>query len=111
MRAYQNLEETQRGSATWITLNRPQERNAFNPAMIDELTAAVAHAGSNAETGALVPAGAGAGSCVGTDLTWLRGMPSYAHQENVADAPRVSRQGQEGMRPFLEKRPACFAKS
>ena len=36
-----------------------------------------------------VLAGAGAGFCAGADLTWMREMAAYTHDENVADALRL----------------------
>src|SRR5438874_10880616 len=89
MAEYQHIQGEQRGPALWLTLNRPEVRNAFNPAMIAELTAVFTGIAGDGETRAVVLAGAGAGFCAGADLTWMRAMAAYTHDENVADALRL----------------------
>src|SRR5205823_4307797 len=42
------------------------------------------------ETRVVVLAGAGASFCAGADLTWMREMAAYTHDENVADALRLA---------------------
>ena len=80
----------QRGPALWITLNRPEVRNAINPGLIADLTAAFAGVGAGGETRAVVLAGAGTHFCAGGDLAWMREAVSYSQAENVADALRVA---------------------
>src|SRR5919199_1216664 len=87
---YQHVQVEQRGPALWVTLNRPAVRNAFNPAMIAELTALFTGIEADGETRVVVLAGAGAGFCAGADLTWMREMATYTHDENVADALRLA---------------------
>src|SRR5207244_8144926 len=87
--AYQCVHVEQRGPALWVTLNRPEVRNAFNPAMIAELTALFTGIAGDGETRVVVLAGAGASFCAGADLTWMREMAAYTHDENVADALRL----------------------
>src|ERR671937_518808 len=86
---YQHVQVEQRGPALWVTLNRPAVRNAFNPAMIAELTALFTGVEGDGETRVVVLAGAGAGFCAGADLTWMREVAAYTHDENVADALRL----------------------
>lgn len=87
---YQYVDTEQVGPVLRVTLNRPQVRNAFNPIMIGELIDAFAGvtAPNGTEDGArvVVLAGAGAAFCAGADLTWMREMAEYTHDENVADA-------------------------
>src|SRR5437899_4173898 len=87
--AYQHIQIEQRGPSLWVTLNRPEVRNAFNPAMIAELTALFTGIAGDDETRVVVLAGAGASFCAGADLTWMREMAAYTHEENVADALRL----------------------
>src|SRR5438105_6685775 len=86
---YQYVQSEHHGPALWVTLNRPEVRNAFNPAMIAELTAVFTGVEGAGETRVAVLAGAGAGFCAGADLTWMREMAAYTHDENVADALRL----------------------
>src|SRR5947207_14124068 len=89
MAEYQHIQVEQRGPALWLTLNRPAVRNAFNPAMIAELTALFTGVEGDGETRVVVLAGAGAGFCAGADLTWMHGMAGYTHGENGADPLRL----------------------
>src|SRR5919198_307216 len=86
---YQHVQVERRGPALWVTLNRPTVRNAFNPAMIAELTALFTGVEGDGETRVVVLAGAGAAFCAGADLTWMREMAAYTHDENVTDALRL----------------------
>ena len=53
----------------WITLNRPEERNAMNDALLDELDKAFAAAEPDLEVKVVVVKGAGLDFCVGQDLS------------------------------------------
>jgi 2-(1,2-epoxy-1,2-dihydrophenyl)acetyl-CoA isomerase len=58
----------------WITLNRPEQRNAVNAEMRDELIAVLTDARTNAGIRALVLTGSGKGFCTGADLSGPRGQ-------------------------------------
>ena len=53
----------------WIRLDRPDQLNAFNEAMGDELEAAFIEAGANDAVGAIIVTGNGRSFCAGADLT------------------------------------------
>jgi methylglutaconyl-CoA hydratase len=74
-----------RGIAT-LTLNRPERRNAFDDALIGELTAAFRAIAADREVRALVLTGAGSAFSAGGDLNWMRRMAGYGEAENYADA-------------------------
>lgn len=76
------------GIAT-ITLNRPEVHNAFNEAVMDELTAQVKKAGEDKTVRALVLRGNGKSFCAGGDLNWMRKSANYSYDENVQDAMRL----------------------
>lgn len=59
-----------------VTLNRPDRRNALTDAMLDELTAAFAHAGKDEAVRSVVLTGAGKGFCAGQDLGLFDGIPT-----------------------------------
>jgi len=56
----------------WITLNRPEQRNAVNADMRDELIHVLTDARLNPEIRALVITGSGKGFCTGADLSGPR---------------------------------------
>ena len=90
MTDYQHLEIDDRGAVRWIWLNRPEMRNAFNDALIDEISAAFAAVEAAAVRGVVVAA-RGPAFCAGADLNWMRAMAGYSHADNHADALRVAR--------------------
>jgi methylglutaconyl-CoA hydratase len=74
----------QRGPAAWITLNRPDVRNAFNEVLIADLTAAFRSLPG--ETRAVVLTGEGSVFCAGADAAWMKKSRSYTEEENARDA-------------------------
>ena len=69
-----------------ITMARPDRRNAFDAALIAELTAAFADIG---DARAIVLAGDGKSFSAGADVEWMRSSVDLSHEENVADALRL----------------------
>lgn len=84
------LEVRRDGPVEYLTLNRPEVRNAFNEHVIQELTAWAAAVGADKGVRVVVLAGAGSAFCAGADLTWMAGMASYTHAENVRDATAMA---------------------
>ena len=76
------------GSVLRITLARPDRRNAFDAALIAELTDAFADVG---DAHAVVLAGEGKSFCAGADVEWQRAAVALSFDENVADAMRLYR--------------------
>jgi len=91
MTDYQHLEIDDRGAVRWIWLNRPEVRNAFNDALIGEISAAFAEVESAEGVRVVVVAARGPAFCAGADLNWMRAMASFSHADNHADALRVAR--------------------
>src|ERR671924_1148762 len=76
------------GSVLRITLARPDRRNAFDAALIAELTDAFADVG---DAHAVVLAGEGKSFCAGADVEWQRASIDLSVEENVEDALRLHR--------------------
>lgn len=74
------------GTVAEVRLNRPETRNAFDDAMIGELTAAFATLGRDSTVRAIVLSAEGTGFCAGADLHWMRQSVAYTFTENVRDA-------------------------
>jgi len=74
----------------WLTLNRPQARNALSMALMQALDAELAAIADEPAAKVVVIAGAGAGFCSGHDLRELRGQPqSEAYQRTFAQCSRL----------------------
>lgn len=79
------------GSTATITLTRPQVHNAFDEALIAELTEAVETLDADGSVRALVLTGKGATFSAGADLNWMRGMAAASEADNLADSLRLAR--------------------
>ncbi|HZP66134.1 MAG TPA: enoyl-CoA hydratase-related protein [Rudaea sp.] len=73
-----------------VVLNRPQVHNAFDDALITELTDALAKLDADAAVRAVVLTGNGASFSAGADLNWMRGMAAASEAENRADSERLA---------------------
>ena len=88
---YQFLTVVRDGPVEYLTLNRPESRNAFNDQAISELTDWAARAGDHrGELRAVVLSGAGKVFCAGADVTWMSKTIHYSEEENVRDATAMS---------------------
>jgi methylglutaconyl-CoA hydratase len=89
---YQHLITRLEAGVEYLTLNRPDVRNAFNEHVIAELSqwAARAHARPAGEVRAVVLAGAGKMFCAGADITWMSKTIQYTEAENLRDAAAMS---------------------
>ena len=74
------------GSVLRVTMARPERRNAFDAALIAELTDAFADVG---DARAVVLAGEGSSFSAGADVEWMRSSVELSYEENVADALRL----------------------
>jgi methylglutaconyl-CoA hydratase len=89
--AYKYLTTKRDGTVEYLTLNRPEVRNAFNAEMIGEITAwAISAAASAASLRAVVMAGAGKSFCAGGDAAWMAQTINYTEAENLSDAMALS---------------------
>ena len=71
---------------TEVWLNRPDVRNAFNDAMIAELTQAFSEIARDPHVRVVLLTGHGKAFCAGADLNWMRAMADYSWEQNRADA-------------------------
>ena len=78
-------------SMAWINLDRPEVRNALNPEMIAELTEAFGWLGSRDDIRVIILKGNGKSFCAGADLGYMKEMAGFSHEQNVADAERLSK--------------------
>jgi methylglutaconyl-CoA hydratase len=74
------------GRVLRVAMARPERRNAFDAALIDELAAAFADVG---DARAVVLSGDGPSFSAGADVEWMRSSVNLSYEENVADALRL----------------------
>jgi methylglutaconyl-CoA hydratase len=77
------------GPIVTLTLHRPEVHNAFDEAMIADLTDALHRQSADAGVRVIVLTGAGASFCAGADLDWMRRVARYSREENVEDARKL----------------------
>ena len=65
--AYRDIQYETRDQVAWITIDRPQRRNAFRPETVDELIDAFRRAWADRGVGVAVLSGAGGTFCSGGD--------------------------------------------
>ena len=85
-----SLRIEQRGAVAVLTIDRPQVRNAFDGAMIEELTNAYRQAARDDAIRAVVLQAEGEVFSAGADLAWMRRMAEASPEENLADARRLA---------------------
>ena len=79
------------GAVEYVTLNRPDVRNAFNEHVIADLTAWARARADQEACCASCLAGAGKVFSAGADAAWMSKMAGYSREENVA-TPRAGAQ-------------------
>ncbi|HZZ93301.1 MAG TPA: enoyl-CoA hydratase-related protein [Usitatibacter sp.] len=69
-----------------VTMSRPERHNAFDDALIAELTDALRTMEADAGVRVVVLSAAGASFSAGADLDWMKRMAGFSREENVRDA-------------------------
>ncbi len=82
------LKLQQNGPVLYVTLDRPEVRNAFNDELIAALTETFT--GLDRSTRAVVLSGAGKGFCAGGDLQWMKKAADYTEEQNEQDAMKLA---------------------
>src|ERR1044072_2426984 len=78
------------GNAT-VMLNRPEVHNAFDPEMVEELTAAFETLGMDANVRAIVVLGAGESFCAGADIRHMKASAKFSRKQNYEAALQSAR--------------------
>jgi len=78
-----------RGIAT-VTLDRPAKHNAFDAALIGELTERLLALGRDPAVRVVVLTGVGASFSAGGDLEWMRSMARFTEEQNLEDADQLA---------------------
>jgi methylglutaconyl-CoA hydratase len=86
LRLVPGLRTERDGPVYRVTLARPERRNAFDAALIAELTEAFTLVG---DARVVVLSGEGPSFCAGADVEWQRSSIDLSYDENVEDAMRL----------------------
>ncbi len=79
----------ERGVAT-VTLNNPEKHNAFDDAIIAELTATFERIANKKTVRVMILAANGKSFSAGADLGWMKRMASYSYEDNLKDAKALA---------------------
>jgi len=74
----------------FLTLNRPEKRNALNDGLIAALKAALREADADESLRCIVIRGAGKDFCSGADLASIQKIATASYEENVEDARNLA---------------------
>ena len=89
--SYRSLSVRRESAVEYLTLNRPDVRNALNEQLIAELSDwAVSQAARRHEVRAVVLAGAGTVFCAGADAKWMSSTIHASEAENLRDAQALA---------------------
>lgn len=70
----------------FITLNRPEKRNALSFELVEELKATFAHAEGDESVKVIVLKANGDAFCAGADLSYLQKLQNFSKEENLSDS-------------------------
>jgi len=70
----------------YITLNRPEKRNALSHELVNELTAAIDRAENDPSIKVIVLKANGDAFCAGADLAYLQQLQNFSFEENLEDS-------------------------
>lgn len=73
----------------WITLNRPEKRNAMSPDLIASLSEALEVLAGNSEAKVIVLKAEGKAFCAGADLEYIRQLQNFTFEENLEDSRKL----------------------
>jgi len=73
----------------YITLNRPEKRNALSHELVNELTAAIDQAENDSSVKVIILKANGDTFCAGADLAYLQQLQNFSFEENLEDSRQL----------------------
>jgi methylglutaconyl-CoA hydratase len=73
----------------YITLNRPEKRNALSNELVNELTVAFDQAENDSSVKVIVLKANGDAFCAGADLAYLQQLQNFSFEENLEDSRQL----------------------
>jgi len=89
MNDHKPITESFTDSIATVTLNRPEQHNAFNPVMVSSLTETFHRLSLRNDLRAVILTGSGRSFCAGADLASMREAASYSYEDNLKDAESI----------------------
>lgn len=91
MKDYSVIVYEEQDRIAYITLNRPEKRNALGPKIIEELTQVFQDIDQNENIKVVILRGAGKVFCAGADLAYLQQLQTNSYSENLEDSLRLKK--------------------
>lgn len=73
----------------YVTLNRPEKRNALSPELVSDLKTAFDRAAIDANAKVVVLKANGEAFCAGADLAYLQRLQNFSYEENLTDSQHL----------------------
>ncbi len=84
--SYLTIEVERKDRVARVRLARPEVRNAFNADMIGELRRAIGGLATDDSVRVIVLTGGGTAFCAGADLSWMREIVRFSHEQNLRES-------------------------
>lgn len=88
---YTHLDYEVQERVAYITLNRPEKRNAFNATLVKELGQTFATAEKSNDVRVIVLRAGGKAFCAGADLAYIQDLSGFTFEENLEDSQSLMR--------------------
>ena len=88
---FENIITENKNDIIYVTLNRPDVRNAFNAELINDLYECFAQLAVNESIRGVVLGGTGKVFCAGADINWMKESVDYTEEQNHEDAMKMAR--------------------
>lgn len=89
-KTFETIYTERKGKFTYLILNRPDQHNALNRTMVQELTRYFRIVGDDPEVQVVLMRGAGKSFCSGADLLWMKNSVNLTPEENLKEAEELS---------------------
>jgi methylglutaconyl-CoA hydratase len=83
------IEYTVKDRIGYITMNRPEKRNALSHEMVTELKTAFATAEADEQVKVIILRAKGESFCSGADLEFLQQLQDFSYEQNIADSTHL----------------------
>lgn len=87
---FETIEFFTEGNVVHLRLNRPEQHNALNRAMVLELTRFFREVGSEEQIRVVTLSGNGKSFCSGADLLWMKNSIELPQEENLTETRELS---------------------